>query len=133
MDESKSEYLKYRIERAKETIREARNAIDNDLLFNAQNRIYYAIFYIVSAFALKNNFSTSKHMQLMAWFNVNFINTKKLDVELMKIYSKAYKFRQKGDYQDMVYFTKEEMESNFADMLKFVSEIEKVIEENKND
>ena len=127
MDENKSKYIEYRINRSKESIKEAKVALDNELLFNAQNRIYYAIFYIVSALALKSGFSTSKHMQLMGWFNTNFVKTKIVDVKYMKIYSKAYKFRQKSDYQDMVFFTKEEVESHFADMKVFVEEIEKII------
>jgi len=36
------------------------------MLFNAENRIYYAIYYIVSALAIKNDYSTSKHSQLLS-------------------------------------------------------------------
>jgi uncharacterized protein (UPF0332 family) len=48
----KNSLINYRIQRAKETIEEARISIENNKLFNAENRIYYAIFYTVSALSL---------------------------------------------------------------------------------
>lgn len=59
MDNDKEAIIKYRLERSKMTINEAKIAIENNQLFLAENRIYYSIFYIVSALAIKNNFSTS--------------------------------------------------------------------------
>ena len=43
----------------------------------ALNRIYYGIFYIVSALAIKNRFSTANHSQLIGWFNTNYVKTSK--------------------------------------------------------
>jgi uncharacterized protein (UPF0332 family) len=39
--------IKYRIEKAEGTIKAAQLLMDNNLLSHAENRIYYAIFYIV--------------------------------------------------------------------------------------
>ena len=74
MQLEKETLIKYRISRANETIKEAESAFNNNFLFNAENRIYYAIFYIVSALALKHGFSTSKHHQLLGWFNKEFVS-----------------------------------------------------------
>jgi len=65
----KEALIKYRLERSLETISEVEHAIQNNHLHLAANRIYYAIFYAVSALAAKNNFSTSKHFTLLSWFN----------------------------------------------------------------
>ena len=91
------------------------------------NRIYYSIFHIVSALSVKYDFSTSKHKQLIGWFNKNFIHTNLIDTKLYKIYSKAFSNRQESDYEDFVAFLEEEVEEHFKDMLYFVSEIEKFI------
>lgn len=48
------------------------------MLSTALNRLYYAIFYAVAALAQKFNFITSKHSQLLGWFNREFIKTGKL-------------------------------------------------------
>jgi uncharacterized protein (UPF0332 family) len=53
MLENKDELILYRISRAKETIQEAKNAIEENHLHLAENRIYYAIFYFASALSLK--------------------------------------------------------------------------------
>jgi uncharacterized protein (UPF0332 family) len=124
MKYNKEDLIKYRIERANETARGAKSAIDNGFLFDAENRIYYAIFYIVSALAVKHDFSTSKHAQLLGWFNKNFVFTNK---QLHDIYKNSFRYRQKGDYDDFVTFKKEDVEKQYQDMMLFVSEIEKLI------
>jgi len=89
-DEEKNIIINHRIQKSKETIEEAEVLLKNKKLRAVLNRIYYAIFYIVTALALKNDFSTSKHSQLLGWFNKNFIYTNKIDTKLYKIYSKAF-------------------------------------------
>lgn len=127
MPYDKKVLIEYRISRAKETIEEAREDIKSKHLFSAENRIYYAIFYIVSALALKSDFSTSKHFQLLGWFNKNIIKTNKAPQNLSKIYSRAFEKRQKGDYEDLKTFSTEEVQNDFDNMLAFVELIEKLI------
>jgi len=119
--------IKYRIARSKETIAEAANAIDNNFWFNAENRIYYAMFYIVSALAVKNGFSTSKHAQLLGWFNKNFIMTGIVPTKYGKIYQLAFNKRQKGDYEDFLSFEKDEVGEDYQNMLEFIGAIEKLL------
>lgn len=47
--EYREDLIRYRISRAEGTIEEAELAIKNNKLSLAENRIYYSIFYIVSA------------------------------------------------------------------------------------
>ena len=119
--------IQYRLQRSKQTIVEAEGALKNNQLHLAANRIYYAIFYSVSALQLTQNFSSSKHKQLLGWFTKTFIKTQLLPVELGKIYASVYETRQEGDYDDMVEFDKDSLTAKFADMKKFVDEIEKMI------
>ena len=127
MDLNKTVLIEYRISRSKETIEEARIAIENNQLFNAENRIYYAIYYIISALSLKNDFSTNKHAQLMGWFNKSYVKTKIISPEVGKIYFDAFEKRQKGDYEDLKTFEPEEVQVDFQSMLKFTEKIEKLI------
>jgi len=48
----KATLITYRIARSKETVSEAENAIAGIFFFNAENRIYYAMFYIKIFFLL---------------------------------------------------------------------------------
>ena len=65
--------IRYRIEQAHEAIEEAELSISHNKLKMAVNRIYYGMFYILSALALKYRFKTSKHQGLIGWFNKNFL------------------------------------------------------------
>lgn len=72
--------------------------IDSNKLVVAVNRIYYGLYYAVTALAIKHRFETSKHLQLIGWFNKEFIATQKLDKKNGKILRIAYQNRIKGDY-----------------------------------
>lgn len=54
-EQEKSELVTYRIQRAKETLKEVDILIDNQFWTTSINRLYYACFYAVSALLLKNN------------------------------------------------------------------------------
>lgn len=119
--------IKYRISRSKETIEDARIAIENSRLFAAENRIYYSIFYIVSALALKDGFSTSKHGQLLGWFNKNYVKTGLITSEIGKIYANAFENRQEIDYQDFIKIKLSDVKKHFREMIQFVETIERLL------
>ena len=80
----KSELIQYRIQQAKETLAEIEILLQNRLHRIAVNRIYYGMFYMLLALALKHDFKTSKHQQLIGWFNRDFIKQGKLMCHLVK-------------------------------------------------
>jgi hypothetical protein len=57
----KRELIDYRRNRAKETLRDAKILFDSGSLFSSVNRIYYAMFYQVTALLLTENLSSPKH------------------------------------------------------------------------
>jgi uncharacterized protein (UPF0332 family) len=125
----KEDLIRYRIKRAEDTLDEGELAVKNDKLSLAENRIYYSIFYIVSALALSYDFSTSKHSTLKGWFNQAVIKTKKIDVSFGKSYARAFEKRQKADYDDFVTFSPEEVKLDLENAKKFVERIKKFITE----
>jgi uncharacterized protein (UPF0332 family) len=132
--EHKEDLIQYRINRAENTINEAELAIKNNKLPLAENRIYYSIFYIVSALALKYDFSTSKHSTLKGWFNQAMVKTKKIDVSFGKAYARAFEKRQKADYDDYVTFSLEEVKPDLDKAKRFVERITKfIMEEQESD
>ena len=62
-DEDRQIMIKYRTDQADEAIKEVEILLKNGLLKLAVNRIYYGMFYILNALALKHQFHTSKHHQ----------------------------------------------------------------------
>jgi uncharacterized protein (UPF0332 family) len=120
--------IKYRTEQAHEAVGEARFLIDHDKFKLAVNRIYYGMFYILSSLALNYRFKTSKHKELIGWFNKTFIKEKKIDQKYGEIVRKAFIKRSDSDYGVMVKFEKTEVEKMFNDMKDFITAIEKLIQ-----
>jgi len=86
-------------EKSIEAIRDAEYAFNDKRRSMTLNRIYYTIFYSVNALSYKDGFSTSKHLQLLGWFNKKYINQEKVfSKEMGGIYKSAFLNRQEADY-----------------------------------
>lgn len=83
------------------------------------------MFYSLLALGITYEFHTSKHTQLIGWFNKNFINSGLLDKVYGKIINKAYNRRTKGDYDTFIEFDEEIVFEMFEEMKKFISIIKK--------
>jgi len=123
MTRHKTELANYRFERALETSDEAELAYQHDKMNLAENRIYYAMFYMVQALSILSDFSTSKHTTLKGWFNKEFIFTRIIETKYYKIYNRAFDKRQEGDYDDFITFDKEEVKEDIETMKEFLENI----------
>jgi uncharacterized protein (UPF0332 family) len=54
-EEEKTAIINYRIERAKETLKDAKDIAQLGKWYAAANRLYYACYYAVNALLMKNN------------------------------------------------------------------------------
>ncbi len=119
--------INYRLQQASETIDLVKFLKDSNKLSVAVNRIYYGMYYALTALALKYEFETSKHQQLIGWFNREFVSKRIVDVKYGKIIRNAFRNRSKGDYDAFVVFTLEETECMLQDMVEFIQEIKRII------
>ena len=85
------------------------------------------MYYALTALALKNSFETSKHGQLIGWFNKEFISNKKLDTRFGKILRNAFQNRTKGDYDAFAIFTQQEVDNMLSEMVEFIEEIKTIL------
>lgn len=126
-EKDRESLIQYRIEQANETILDVELLLENKRLRSAINRIYYGMFYILLALGTKHQFETSKHAQLLGWFNKNFIHKGLIDSGYGKIINKAYNRRTKGDYDTFVDFEESIVIEMFNEMKDFIAEISKFI------
>lgn len=77
--EEKSEYSKYRIESAFQTYEAAKVLADNGFWNSAVNRLYYSLFYAVSALLVINDIQTKSHSSTKSQFSLHFIKIGKFD------------------------------------------------------
>lgn len=93
-----------------------------------QNRIYYAVFYIVLALAYLDDFATGKHHQLMGWFNREYIYKNNIfDTKLKTIYRNLLANREKFDYDVSENPEKNQVEKDFGEAKFFVETVKKYI------
>jgi len=124
--------IKYRLQQAHDIINEVQFLIDNQKLSNASNRIYYGIFYTVTALALLYKFETSKHLQLIGWFHKTFIKENIFDKNLGKILKETFENRQKSDYEPYITITVSDINDLYDKMKDFIAVIEKHIRDNQD-
>ena len=122
-DDEKNALIEHRITRATDTIEEVSFLIKNKKFLLAVNRIYYGMFYILSALSLRYDFSTSKHQQLIGWFNKEFISTGEIDRKYGRILHNAYSNRSTGDYDDFAEFDEKDVKKSFDEMKDFIRTI----------
>lgn len=119
--------IKYRLDQAKETVELSEFLLKSLKLTVCVNRVYYGMYYALTALALKHQFETSKHAQLLGWFNKNFVSSGKIEVRYGKILRNAFQNRTKGDYDAFVEFSSTEVKEMIDEMKAFILKIEQEI------
>ena len=125
--DEKNALIEHRISKAIASIDEIDFLISNKKFLLAVNRIYYGMFYILSALSLKYDFSTSKHQQLIGWFNKEFIAAGKVDPKYGKIIHNAYSNRSTGNYDDFAEFEEDEVKTLFNELKDFIKTIKALL------
>jgi len=75
----KNSLIRYRIRETEETIEDVQLLIENNRWRAAVNRIYYGMLYSLLALGPAKGYESSKHAQLIGWFNKDFIHGKKIE------------------------------------------------------
>ena len=127
--EERDELIQYRLLQTEETIEEVELLLKHEKFRAAVNRIYYGMFYALLALALKYEFQTSKHQQLIGWFNKNFIYKGLFDKKYGIMLRKAYQHRIEGDYEPMSKFNNKQVTDLYKNMKEFISVLKSHIEE----
>lgn len=127
IEKNREMIIHHYIKKSYQAIDDAETLLGKRSFTGALNRIYYGIFYILSALAVKNKFSTLKHSQLIGWFNKNYVKSEKVDRKIGRIIHSAFDQRMESDYDPLSEFHYEEIEENLANMKKVISSIEKLV------
>ena len=127
----KKRIIEYWRKRARESLEDAKLLLENRRLHSAVNRIYYALFYQVSALLLSKGLSFAKHSGVLAAFNEEFVKTGRIDKELGKFYNRMFEHRKSGDYGELVEFEEEDVRRWLKTAEEFLDAVEKLMEELK--
>lgn len=109
MKTDKNSYIKYRVAKPEEAFEVAELLVENQKWNAAINRLYYAVYYAVSALLAKAEIETKTHAGVKTQFLLHFVKTGKIEVYLGKMYADLFDWRQKGDYGDFFDFEEEDV------------------------
>jgi len=127
--EEKETLLRYRLERAYESIKAAKIMHDHGFYIPSMNRIYYSMFYAVQALVVLNEKSYAKHGQVKGYFNREFITSGIFPKEFGRLFNTVFEYRQKFDYVDLAVPEKEMVEHYILEAKKFIDTIVRYIKE----
>ena len=126
-EENRIVIIENNIQKSYQSIKDAEILLKSEGFSGALNRIYYSIFYILSALAIKFNFKTSKHTQLIGWFNKNFVKNHKVERKIGKLVQKAFDQRMEGDYDVLSEFCFDETKEALADAKEIIRVVKDII------
>ena len=128
MTKEQEALIRYRIQRAHETLDEALLLFTAGHLNTYVNRLYYASFYAVYALLLTKEISTSKHAHLRSLLHRDYVKNGLISVEMGRHFDLLFDSRQESDYADFVTFQKDEVEPWLDRTKSFVTHVEQLIE-----
>ncbi len=126
-EHSRNEYIRYRINRSEELIKETELLIAHKYWNTAVNRLYYAAYYAVSALLYSQNIETNSHAGCRLKFGQEYIQKGLIGKEYGKLFSSLYEKRQKGDYNDFFDFQEDDVMQMFEPTVKLVRLISSMI------
>ncbi len=127
---TKEDLVKYRIERAKETLASSIILIKHDITGNSvANRLYYASFYGVMALLINKDIEYKSHKSVKTALSNFYIKTNLIESSFASMYNKLFDMRQQGDYTDFVDIKIETIKPYIERVEQFIEIIEKLLAE----
>ncbi len=99
-DTDRIEVVRYRLEKADRTYKEAVGSIKNGYVETAANRLYYAAYYAVSALLISYKYEASTHNGVIQMFGKAFLRNGVIDKKYGRTFNQLFSLRLTGDYED---------------------------------
>ena len=126
-EESRQALIRYRINRADETILESKLLAKEGFYNAAINRLYYACFYATLALLVANDIAAETHAGVKTMLGLHFVSKGLLPNEQGKTFSRLFEIRHSGDYDDFAYCDKEMTDEYTPKAITFISTIKSLL------
>jgi len=121
------ELARHRMDRSRQTCDEARILFESQKYNGAMNRVYYSMFYAVSAVLILEGYSSAKHSGTISLFLQHYVKENRAPEETGKFLREVFKSRSRGDYDDYTEFSGEQVKQALNELAGHLSIIEKTI------
>ena len=128
-DQTRRDLAKYRIEKAKECMKDAEILAKTGGYVSAANRAYYAIFHAIRAVLALEGVDRKKHAGVISYFQQRYIKTGVFVKEYSSVLQDAFEIRQDSDYEDFYVMSKTEAENQLNNAKQFVMAVEAYLSE----
>ncbi|MFQ5646562.1 MAG: HEPN domain-containing protein [bacterium] len=103
--------VKYRYEKAQDTLDAAKALFTENRFNHAVNRYYYAAFYAIQSLLATLELESRKHSGSISLFNKHFVKSGIFDKKYARISMNLFDERNDADYQDFKVFSKQEVDN----------------------
>lgn len=119
----------YWLDKAEESLKSANSELQAKRLTFAVNRLYYTMFYAVSALFVAKNQSYSKHSAIRAALHRDFIKPGLMEKRVGRLYDELFNARQQGDYTPLVEFDIEVLTEQASDVSEMLTQFRYLVAE----
>ncbi len=126
--ENTKDFSKYRLEKAKDTLKSAKLLYDNNDLIGANNRAYYSIFYAIRAVLALEKIDFKRHKDVIAYFNQHYIKNEIFSRKLGKKIAQAQSIREDSDYDDEYVPSSEKTLVQIETARELIEDVEKYVQ-----
>ena len=123
MTEPLETLIHYRLERAQESLENARLLAEADRWNACVNRLYYSCFYAVSALLARDGLSSSRHTGIRSLFNRHYVRPGVVPRDVARLYNDLFERRQESDYADFVRFQADQVRPSIPRTAAFIAHI----------
>ena len=128
-EENQQALSRYRQERAHETIAEIPFLCEQGYYNTAINRLYYACNYAAVALLTKHHITANTHAGVKTMLGMHFVSKDLITKESGRAFTNLFDSRQRGDYDEFVYSTREEVDELYPKAQRFIEEVDALLAE----
>ncbi len=122
---SRTDLARYRMEKAREILQDAEDALARGRFMLSVNRSYYTMFTAARALLALEEKDSSKHSGVISLFNRWVVKPGNFSKDVSRFLLKAKDLREDADYGDFVKITEEDARIQFERAATFCDEAEK--------
>lgn len=125
--EERHDIVSYRLERARQTLKEAVDIGGLGYWNLAANRLYYAAYYASAALLIHNGIEASSHKGIVRMIGLTFVRQGILQPEDSQLIGKLFTMRQTGDYEDLFDWKESDVSPMYHPVKDYIDRIEHII------
>ncbi|HEY9722820.1 MAG TPA: HEPN domain-containing protein [Oscillatoriaceae cyanobacterium] len=123
MTTPETDVVQFRLNRASETMDEARDLATRQHWNGAANRLYYACYYAVTAWMASRALTVSKHTHVRSTLNRDLVKPGLISEALGNFFNDLYELRTESDYLDFKHLEASDVEALVPQAENFIRTI----------